>query len=163
LRSLWRLKSGNSIQVQVSGKALASMNRFRQSDSQPESGGVLLGPFFPDQNRLLICYATRPGRNDVRSRYSFKRDPISAARSARFLWAKSAGRIQYLGEWHTHPDDHPKPSLVDKLTMGRILRKSTVVAGGLLLVIVGRESTWAGFWTRAGYSEVLLTVFDEAN
>lgn len=100
--------------IEIGDKALADMRRYRQTaNSAPEAGGVLLGsrrgPHFE------IVEATAPQRADLRTRFSFVRIGSVHRKLARRQWKKSGRQHGYLGEWHTHAEPSPTPSLVDRL------------------------------------------------
>ncbi|MBU4046695.1 MAG: Mov34/MPN/PAD-1 family protein, partial [Gammaproteobacteria bacterium] len=72
-------------------------------------------------------------------------------------WAASQGTVRYLGEWHTHPEDHPHPSNLDRtewqrLSAGRRDKRP------LLAIIVGRKSLYVGLSPNTGYCTELIPV-----
>ena len=100
--------------IEIGDQAFADMRRYRQiATSAPEAGGVLLGarrgPHFE------IVEATAPQKVDLRTRFSFVRTGNVHRKLARRQWKKSGQKHGYLGEWHTHPEFSPTPSLVDRL------------------------------------------------
>jgi integrative and conjugative element protein (TIGR02256 family) len=54
-------------------------------------------------------------------------------------FAQSSGRLQYLGEWHTHPEDQPSPSTTDLGSW----RRHLIAQEQMILLIVGRTEIWA--------------------
>lgn len=104
-------------------------------ESDAEAGGLLLGEV-RGRHLNLIC-ATFPTVYDLRSRYSFERLPQGHAEVALKMWSDSRGIVRYLGEWHTHPQDLPTPSRIDRSEWKRLAseRKDKVP---FLAVIVGR-------------------------
>ncbi|MBP2546256.1 integrative and conjugative element protein (TIGR02256 family) [Acinetobacter guillouiae] len=52
----------------------------------------------------------------------------------------SDGTYQYLGEWHTHPEDAPTPSMTDYSSWNKNLSAKEP----LILIIVGRTQFWVG-------------------
>lgn len=161
MRSLLRIKSISTPRVVISRRAYASMCGFRQSGQESEAGGILIGAFFPTKNEYRVCVATRPSRFDRRGRYFFHRDANNATRVARRFWTLSDGQLHYLGEWHSHPEPVPHPSITDKITMGKLRRESTSVAGCLMLVIIGQETDWIGYWSESGYTPIAFEIADE--
>lgn len=107
----------------------------RQQDC--EAGGILVGTVH--KAGLLVVEASEPTGRDVRRRYFFERMPFRHRALARSRWRSSAGTMRYLGEWHTHPQDHPTPSALDRAEWAQLARKR---ADGrpMLAVIVGRRS-----------------------
>lgn len=102
-----------------------------------EAGGVLVGTVH--EAGLLVKEASEPTGRDVRRQYFFERMPFQHRALARSRWRSSAGTMRYLGEWHTHPQDHPTPSALDRAEWMQLARKR---ADGrpMLAVIVGRRS-----------------------
>ena len=79
---------------------------------QPESGGILLGR--RRGKHLEVLLATEPTLDDKRSTYSFQRGAAGHAEVAQQAWLKGNRQIDYLGEWHTHPQEIPIPSGIDR-------------------------------------------------
>jgi integrative and conjugative element protein (TIGR02256 family) len=103
-----------------------------------EAGGILIG------NRrgvhFELIHATQPMIHDTRSRARFIRADPKHNQILTSLWQKSGRSLNYLGDWHTHPEDHPSPSSID-------LREWTILGAKLQLplvfIIFGRLSTEA--------------------
>lgn len=102
-----------------------------------EAGGILLGTVH--QAGLLIKEASEPTAHDVRRPCYFERSAFRHRALANSRWRASNGTLRYLGEWHTHPQDHPSPSMLDRSEWRRLARRR---ADGrpLLAVIVGRRA-----------------------
>ncbi|MGP1716453.1 MAG: Mov34/MPN/PAD-1 family protein [Methylophilus sp.] len=116
---------------------IAFTDHIQFSDTQSEAGGILLGSLHA--SNLLISTATKPSNRDKRSRFLFDRLPDVHRLVALSLWIKSKGTLRYLGEWHTHPEDYPTPSNLDKVEWKRI-SASRKDKRPLLAVIVGRKA-----------------------
>jgi integrative and conjugative element protein (TIGR02256 family) len=70
-------------------------------------------------------------------------------------WKKSRGTEIYLGEWHTHFEVNPTPSLTDKNMVKNSLRKTIMEIDFLFLIIVGLNRTiWVGKQTKEGLIEL---------
>ncbi|MFN4351677.1 MAG: Mov34/MPN/PAD-1 family protein [Hylemonella sp.] len=131
---------GSSARVLVEPQVLAHLSRFRQiNNDTTEAGGILLG--YRRGEHLHVVDTTDPMVGDLRTRYSFdRRDPGHQA-AATSAWQASGGCVDYLGEWHTHPELHPKPSSLD-LREWRVLGHSK--ADPLVLMILGIQGSWFG-------------------
>lgn len=105
-----------------------------QTETRPESGGVLLGTVH--ERGLLVTMATVPTRWDRQFRYLFERSPWGHRAIARRKWRSSGGLVRYIGEWHTHPQSIPTPSSID-LEEWRKLASVRADGRPLLAVIVG--------------------------
>lgn len=138
--------------IELCADAVANLLRHRQCNaSDSESGGVLLGRVLLDGGTIVDA-ALGPNRADKRSRFYFDRDRRSAQTQVNEIWARSEGTKNYLGEWHTHPEDDPSPSLLDRMEWIRISRSVQSPKGSLIFIIVGRktinvwESGRDGWW-----------------
>lgn len=100
---------------------LETISRFRQdAKNKPEAGGILLG--FRRGPHLHVVEATTPTQHDRRWRTGFERSEMPHQRTALDRWYVSGGTMDYLGEWHTHPQPEPTPSGVDIAAWKRINR-----------------------------------------
>lgn len=127
----------------------------QHEDTDCEAGGILLGSVHG--NHLLIEQATVPTERDKRFRYLFERMPFGHDAIALTRWKESQGTIRYLGEWHTHPEDDPTPSHLDRSEWSRLssIRRDE---RPLLVVIVGRASLYTALVSASGEAQVLLPI-----
>lgn len=107
-------------------------------DEEPEAGGVLLG--LRRGVHLHIVGFTPPQARDIRTRFSFHRSAHGHQELARRAWKESGGYVDYVGEWHTHPEAQPTPSVID-LQEWRLI---CAYPSQKVFVIVGTVSTWVG-------------------
>ncbi len=112
---------------------------------RPEAGGVLLGRHILGGEDIVVDRATVPMPGDRRSRTRFFRARRRHQDAIARAWRDSGGTCTYLGEWHTHPEQHPTPSVIDRLDWQRKLfvDRFTVV---IFFVIVGTGEirVWEG-------------------
>lgn len=137
----------NKGHLKIDQEALQRMLMFRQCEkSALEAGGVLLGRFISNSKDIIIDKVSIPMKGDKRERFRFFRSEGSHQRIIRETWGESAGKCNYLGEWHTHPEDYPTPSRIDKENWKALLSKGFFSSLYLYFVIVGREETrvWEG-------------------
>lgn len=78
----------------------------QQSRDGLETGGILLGYDFG--RRIEIRHAGDPGPLAGRGTHTFTRDLAHAKTLADTAW--ELDRSQWIGEWHTHPNQQPVPS-----------------------------------------------------
>lgn len=117
-------------------EVLSVFKRFLQGDCDAEAGGLLLGHV--RDIHLEILEATTPTPMDRRFKYLFERLPFGHRVVANRRWNASKGLIRYVGEWHTHPQDHPVPSTTDIYEWEKLARHR-LDGRPLLAVIVGRR------------------------
>lgn len=122
-------------------------------DIDCEAGGILLGSVHGVH--LLIEQATAPTAWDRRSRYLFERMPFGHDAIALSRWTVSKGTVRYLGEWHTHPEDHPHPSGLDRSEWSCLSAKR-LDQRPMLAVIVGRKSLYVELVPSSGRGSVLV-------
>lgn len=125
--------------VVISTEVTNILMSYRQlSDSSRESAGVLIG-----ERRgihIVIKTLTDPSRWDIRSRFMVDRVSKHHQKAVDNAFKKSNGEWHYLGEWHTHPEDVPKPSATDYNSWHKNLKSDQP----MVLIIVGRTQFWVG-------------------
>lgn len=130
--------------LEVGPGAVDQLMRHRQLGVQaPEAGGVLLGRLLLDGRNVVIDEATPPAANDLRGPFLFFRKRAPAQKRVRDGWKVSLQTRNYLGEWHTHPEDQPVPSSQDEANWKRVLLEAKFEQDFLFFAIVGRTCTKA--------------------
>ncbi|MDX9698172.1 MAG: Mov34/MPN/PAD-1 family protein [Rhodocyclaceae bacterium] len=125
------------------------------SDTDCEAGGLLLGSVHGAH--MLIEQATVPTIWDKRFYFLFERMPFGHEAIALARWKASQGTVRYLGEWHTHPEDHPQPSSLDRSEWNHLSAQRRDKRP-MLAVIVGRKSLYAELVPRSGRGSVFTSV-----
>jgi integrative and conjugative element protein (TIGR02256 family) len=105
-----------------------------------EAGGVLIGSYRGPHVEVTTC--TTPLSGDVRGPVSFDRRDAGHQTAAMRAWRTSGNTETFVGEWHTHPEDHPSPSSIDLQTWSNLLARTSCP---LIFLIAGRHSLWCGF------------------
>ena len=147
--------SDQRVLLSLSDAVLAAFEQHVQGNSDFESGGILIGSVHGPN--IAVREATTPTRWDRRFRFLFERMPFRHSLIARARWKASQGKARYLGEWHTHPQDFPRPSPVDRAEWNALARRR---ADGrpMLAVIVGRRSLYIELVPNDGVGPVFLEV-----
>lgn len=151
------------ISVRIGAQAFATFDVHRQRRFyQREAGGQLFARIW--NNDWEIAAATGPRLRDRRSRFSFW--PHRASEQAE-IFAQHARGLDYVGDWHTHPEDTPTPSPDDLTSITQIVRRSAHHLPGFLLLIVGRrcfpEGLWASFHSIDGTDSQAKTIHYSAS
>lgn len=92
-------------------------------------------------DQVCVTEATGPYAGDERSRYRYRSNPAAAQRA---IEERHNRGLLYLGEWHTHAEDHPNASSLDNDAMHRLIGSSQLNSNALLMMIVGRARGAAG-------------------
>lgn len=123
--------------VVLAPAVLIVFRKYQQRFSwQPESGGILLG--LRRGKHLEVLFATEPGPNDRRSTFSFFREADGHAQAAQQAWLLGERRVDYLGEWHTHPQRVPIPSALDREEWRKLVMQRPRLSA-VLTIVVGTE------------------------
>lgn len=131
-----------SISVCIAPAVLATFHAHRQwRFYQREAGGQLFARV--RVNNWEIISATGPRSRDRRGRFSFW--PHRPSEQEEIFQHHEMG-LDYVGDWHTHPEDVPTPSSDDLSSIAEVVRRSTHHLPGFLLLIVGRKPFPSGLW-----------------
>ncbi|NLY34818.1 MAG: hypothetical protein GX040_08915 [Alcaligenaceae bacterium] len=126
----------------------------QQFFGQPEGGGILLGR--RRGKHLEVVLATEPNCTDRRAIFSFVRETHGHADFAEQAWHQGGKTIDYLGEWHTHPQNVPTPSTIDRNEWNKLARQQPTST--LLVVVVGTNALHVEIIDNMG--DKLLSPFD---
>lgn len=136
------LPGRESAWVLVEAAVFDRINPFRQRKADaPEAGGILMG--YRRGAHLHVVEATIPGDDDLGTRVSFRRSAKGHREQALSAWHRSDHTLDYLGEWHTHPEQTPSPSGTDHRAWGELLAGR--LGQPLVFMILGVEAVlWLG-------------------
>lgn len=141
--------------VSLNEQVLSVFHSHIQQNDGSEAGGILLGTVHG--SNLALVEATVPTFWDKRFRYLFERMPFGHRRIAEARWRNSGGTVRYLGEWHTHPEDYPTPSSLDRREWAALAMKRQD-GRPVLAVVVGRCGLHVELMASVGVGEVLLPI-----
>jgi integrative and conjugative element protein (TIGR02256 family) len=140
---------GSEQRLIFTGAVLSFMDNYRQTTlRRPEAGGQLFAKITP--KLIVVAAATGPHRKDIRSRFSFipNKKRLTTEIQTHFLKG-----LHYVGDWHTHPQDIPKPSSLDIHSMRKSFSLSKHSLEHFLIVIIGKapppSKIWVGLINRS--------------
>lgn len=141
--------------VLIEAHVITTMDLYRQdAPGKFEAGGILLG--HRRGIHLQVTGATEPAASDRRTRTRFHRSPAVHQDIATQRWRLSRGTIDYLGEWHTHPEYEPQPSGIDCEAWRAIYHSRQPLP--MIFIIMGSSSHhWFGLGQNATLRELQLT------
>lgn len=130
----------------LSQAVLDHFNRHRQFRCwHREAGGLLFARF--EGTSVVVDLATGPRPRDRRTRFSYRPDRASEQREINENHARG---LHFVGTWHTHPEDNPRPSSIDLTSLADIFERSDHALNAFGMVIVGRntasEGVYVGLW-----------------
>jgi integrative and conjugative element protein (TIGR02256 family) len=134
------LRSGLRL-VEVADEVVGTIEGYsRAEEAKREAGGILIGAYRGPHVEIVAC--TTPMPKDRRLWNLFDRnDPGHRAQAMRH-WRESGRTLTFVGEWHTHPEQVPTPSFIDRITWKRAGRRHN--AGPLVFMIRGLSGWWWG-------------------
>lgn len=122
-----------------------------------EIGGVLLG--CRRNLDLEIKVATQPSEDDRSSKFRFERRSKHHQIITTKLWKSSDRKIDWVGEWHTHPEKTPSPSLIDINSWRNLVQRHGT---GMAFIILGYEDLWIGTLDSASQSPKQIFLIEES-
>jgi integrative and conjugative element protein (TIGR02256 family) len=134
----------------ISEEAIKRLTELRQSDSKDnEAGGILLGRHLIDSEDVTVDEISTPLVSDKRSRFSFFRSS-GHNQIANTTWKASNGYVSYVGGWHSHPEDFPRPSATDLKDWRKCSKNDSYHGDKLFFLIVGISTIKCWSSDRAG-------------
>jgi len=108
-----------------------------------EFGGFLIG-YYSDGNRHLHITDTILPKSFKASKYFFERSTKGIENKLNKCYKESPQKM-YVGEWHTHPDSSPIPSLTDISAISAIVNNQNSNIANPVLLIIGYSKTRVNF------------------
>ncbi len=128
----------DNIKIRLCDKILRDLNSIYINNQMFETGGILLGKFTKSLDSIDICevYEIKTG---LFSRIYYKRNVKKAQRIIDARWKESNGEINYLGEWHTHPNMRALASSTDFNSLKNLLYKVGYEIPCIIMLILGED------------------------
>jgi integrative and conjugative element protein (TIGR02256 family) len=126
------------VTVWLSSHVMRSMCRYARELSPLENGGVLLG-WRSGEDRIIVDLRG-PGPRALHGRHCFIPDHVWQLSEINGAFNASSGDLDYLGDWHSHPDGVTEMSDLDSATLLRIAR---CVSAPLMLIVAGSGADWS--------------------
>lgn len=102
-----------------------------------ETGGILWGKFNNDYSKAYITELYEIENTLSQKKLKYIRNVENAQNIINKRWKDSNGIINYIGEWHTHPNISPEPSNIDIDTMNQLYGKVKNQIPIIFLMIIG--------------------------
>ncbi len=123
------------IEVEFTPEVVKDLGQFRQIVGYTEAGGLL---FTSDlySNPILIEKFSIPSAQDKRTRHRFIPHKTKAQKIINEMFENG---FHYVGDWHTHPQKHPKPSRTDINTIKDVFKKSDHNLNYMLMLVLSNS------------------------
>ena len=142
-----KFQESNGWTVEIEASVIELLQSYKQSGRcQRESCGILFGTIYEKSKTTVINRASGIIPGSKRSRHRCHRPRKKAQELVNMLWEESKGTVNYLGEWHTHPERNPTPSGIDLKNWDSILKWVATDSERLYFLIVGTDflQLWVG-------------------
>lgn len=137
---------GEGQKLKFPAEILKLLHSYRQdTQEKTEAGGIIVGKItYPDEH-YVVKTITEPMASDIRTRYTFFRD-AKLHQEAFDKLEQNDEFLTYIGEWHTHPENYPLPSITDINNWKRLLREVDLDGDYMIFIIVGIQEmrVWIG-------------------
>lgn len=130
--------------IELQPQIIAYLQSYRQRPGTSETGAAL-GGYFRSDGTLVISHVMPPSPRNKAGPFWLKRHRGDAQTFVNTIFADTKGAANYVGEWHTHPEEIPYPSPLDFKMLADLLKNSRLEIPFLIGVIVGdtgRISVW---------------------
>ncbi|OWK32012.1 Mov34/MPN/PAD-1 family protein [Sphingomonas mucosissima] len=135
--------ASDMLRVSVSGSVIDAMRTYRQKAAPNETGGILIGTFDLVRNVLHVVAALPAPPDSRQAPTYFVRGAQDLRPLVDDLASATAGRLRYVGEWHSHPNGAAARPSSDDEGVFTYLRQQLDPAGApYAMLICGREETW---------------------
>lgn len=118
-----------------------AINEVKQSENK-ETGGILIGRYSSSLKIVYINELSNPPIDSKAGFCWFNRGVKGLGEYLKKKWTQNDE--YYLGEWHFHPANVPKPSMMDVAQLKRISRDKRFNCKEPILIIVSKNNNEYG-------------------
>ena len=137
---------GETWHLTVSGRCLEEVRRLRTQALPSETGGVIVGAVDYDRRTIHASVVLPAPPDSKQSPTHFERGSSGLKGAVRKIRVRSAHQLDYIGEWHSHPDGVAARPSADDDNVFVFLRDRLGRAGKpYIMMIVGQHETFARF------------------
>ena len=143
--------------IVLSEATLVKMVQIRDELQPRETGGVILGVWDLDVKVLYVVDALSAPPDSEETEQSFVRGTSGLSQALGAVSTRTAGVVQYVGEWHSHPDGYAaNPSSEDLILYSWLDRRAqemgfapvmAILAANEVRWICGGQTTIVDFYT----------------
>jgi integrative and conjugative element protein (TIGR02256 family) len=131
------------LRVSVSGSVIDATRAYRQKAAPNETGGILIGTFDLVRNVLHVVAALPAPPDSRQAPTYFVRGAQDLRPLVDDLAGVTAGRLRYVGEWHSHPNGAAaRPSSDDEGVFTYLRQQLDPTGAPYAMIICGCKETW---------------------
>lgn len=125
----------SNLKLAFTDEVISELESCKQDATSPEAGGMLFSKdLYTDL--LIVSRISLPKRNDTRLRFFFR---INRKSAQRVIEKNFREGYYYIGDWHTHPEPDPTPSITDIKTIKSIFNESDHQLKYMFHTIIGNS------------------------
>ena len=134
--------------VEFDDTSIEKLKKYQQKNGEYESGGILVGEIYPAENKVIVKNII-VSKKAKRSFMGVNIDKKEMQRELDKIRKDTGYRYYYIGDWHTHPEKNPTPSLIDKISYKRTLKTIVLQTNFVVFLIVGnRDDIMNSLWLK---------------
>ncbi|MFC7526986.1 Mov34/MPN/PAD-1 family protein [Parapedobacter sp. GCM10030251] len=131
------------LSLEIGDELLKKLVEKGKSQYPHEFGGFLVGYYADDNRHLHITDMILP-QSFKASKYSYERSTKGIEKKLGNYYKETPKKF-YVGEWHTHPDNSPIPSMTDITAINTIINNQNACIANPVLLIIGYSKTQIAF------------------
>jgi integrative and conjugative element protein (TIGR02256 family) len=124
-----------NLKLNINDELMGDIYNSTKEHHPKEIGGILLG-YYSDNGKCAYIESIVLAKFYINSPTNFTRQTSDLNHIIDQEYIKSQGKLNYLGEWHSHPDGSTQFSAKDFLTMKEIAFNNNVKIHNPILLIV---------------------------
>ncbi|MDV6315731.1 Mov34/MPN/PAD-1 family protein [Idiomarina sp. HP20-50] len=129
------LDSDTGFSVEFTDEVADIFCDFHQCNSRNENGGMLFCNVI-DKSEIRITFISTTTNKDVTSKNFFQHDKLESQKLIDRLFKRG---LHYVGDWHSHFESEPEPSVKDIKTIKSVFNQSRHDLRFMLHVIMGAD------------------------
>lgn len=136
-----------NLKLIIVDKCLKRIENFSRQHYPDEFGGILTGSYLNDYKHVVISDVICPD-NFFSSPYRFEPDHLELNKKLKKLYKRFGGKIEYVGDWHSHPNgtNHFSPSDFKSIQDVAKSNKVNTYSPVLLIAAYNKSSFDPGFY-----------------
>jgi len=152
----------SKLRIEISSDLYQKLSSLQNKTCDKEKGGVLMGELRPSRNQITITHILESEMH-LSSSHNINLNVKYLQKKMNDIWEKNHGTITYLGDWHSHPENNPSPSIIDYCTFIKNFYTSHFDHNILIYLILGNKSIWSRAFNGSSFYKFTLIINKKYN
>jgi proteasome lid subunit RPN8/RPN11 len=141
-----------NLSLTIESKCLEKIEHYSREHFPNEFGGCLLGSYLNDYREVVISEIIYPDKFHSTT-MKFEPNPFDLNKKLNKVYSEFEGRIEYVGDWHSHPNSSNHFSESDFRSISDVAQSKTVNTHNPILVIAAFGPNYfdPGFYVYKSY------------